>query len=317
MASIFVTGALGAIGTFLVPYLRKQGHHVIASDILIRDYVDYIRADITSFEDLYRVFKNEQIDTVIHMAARVGRMLGEERPQKMIYVNNVGTLNLIKLGLEHNCQLINFSTSEVYGHLFDQGKPVKEDDLENTSPFTTTNIYAMTKLFAENLVKHYVENYGLKAITVRPFMVYMPNEYPSKYRSAMINFVHHAIMGETITVHKGAVRAWCYVSDFIQGLLLAMQQPIAHGKYEAYNIGSDEYHTMEELAHIIIDECGSDYSQIQIVEPPKRFSSLVKRFSVDKLKALGYKPKVSVRQGIRKVVGYQKKEMEKHESLLN
>jgi len=48
------------------------------------------------------------------------------------------------------------------------------------------------------------DNYDLKAITIRPFMVYGPGEYPSKYRSAIINFIHSALKGEHITVHGGA-----------------------------------------------------------------------------------------------------------------
>jgi len=74
----------------------------------------------------------------------------------MLYVNNIGTLNLIKLCLEYNARLVYFSTSEVYGRLFDKGIPVKEKDLEKESVFTTTNIYAMSKLFGEAIVKHYV-----------------------------------------------------------------------------------------------------------------------------------------------------------------
>jgi dTDP-glucose 4,6-dehydratase len=306
MAKIFVTGALGFIGSFLVPYLTEQGHEVVSSDVHVRDYADYVRADVTSFEDLYKIFKKEDIDQVIHMAGEVGRMVGEEHPQKMVYVNNIGTLNLIKLCLEYDCRLVYFSTSEVYGHLFDKGKAVKEEDLENGSIFVTTNVYALSKLFGEAIVRHYLENYGLNAVTIRPFMVYGPGEHPSKYRSALINFVHSALKGETLTVHKGAERAWCYVSDFINGLYLVMQHSFS-GKYEAFNIGSDEYHTMEEVARMVADECGADADQIEIVEPPKRFLSLHKKFSIEKIRNVGYEPRISLKEGIHRVAEWQRK----------
>lgn len=308
MAKIFVTGALGFIGSFLVPYLTEQGHEVVSSDVHVRDYDDYVRADVTLFEDLYKIFKKENIDQVIHMAGEVGRMVGEEHPQKMLYVNNIGTLNLIKLCLEYNAKLVYFSTSEVYGRLFDKSEPVKEEDLEKGSVFTTTNIYAMSKLFGEAIVRHYVENYGLNAVTIRPFMVYGPGEHPSKYRSAIINFIHSALKGEKLTVHKGAKRAWCYVSDFINGLYLVMQHSFS-GKYEAFNIGSDEYHTMEEVARMVVDECGGDYNQIKVIEPPTKFLSLSKKFSIDKVKSIGYKPEIPLREGIHRVVEWQKKEV--------
>lgn len=308
MAKIFVTGALGFIGSFLVPYLTEQGHEVVSSDVHVRDYADYVRADVTSFEDLYKIFKKEDIDQVIHMAGEVGRMVGEEHPQKMVYVNNIGTLNLIKLCLEYDCRLVYFSTSEVYGRLFDKGKAVKEEDLENGSIFVTTNVYALSKLFGEAIVRHYLENYGLNAVTIRPFMVYGPGEHPSKYRSALINFVQSALKGETLTVHKGAERAWCYVSDFISGLYLAMQHPFS-GKYEAFNIGSDEYHTMEEVARMVVDECGANANKIRVVEPPAKFLSLAKKFSITKVRSLGYEPKISLREGIHRVAEWQRKEV--------
>jgi len=305
MAKIFVTGALGFIGSFLVPYLTEQGNEVVSSDVHVRDYDDYIRADVTSFEDLYRIFKKEKIDQVVHMAGEVGRMVGEEHPQKMMYVNNIGTLNLIKLCLEYDARLVYFSTSEVYGHLFDKGTPVKEENLEKGSVFTTTNIYAMSKLFGEAIVRHYVENYSLNAVTIRPFMVYGPGEHPSKYRSAIINFVGSALKGELLTVHKGTKRAWCFVSDFIDGLCLASNKTFS-GKYEAFNIGSDEFLTMEEVARIVVEECGRDYSLIKMVEPPTKFLSPSKNFSIQKIRSLGYEPKIPLREGVRRVIEWQK-----------
>jgi nucleoside-diphosphate-sugar epimerase len=309
MVKILVTGALGFIGTFLVPYLKEQNYDVISTDVHIRDYDDYIRADITSFEDLYRVFSKNDIDIVINMAGEVGRMVGEEHPQKMMYVNDIGLLNLIKLCLEHDCRLIYFSTSEVYGRLFDENKPVKEDDLEKRGTvFMTTNVYALSKLFGEALVKHYVENYNLNALTIRPFMVYGPGEYPSKYRSAITNFVYSALKKEKITVHKGAQRAWCYVSDFVKGVSLVLRYPFS-GKYEAFNIGSEEYHAMEEVANMVIEEVGGKYDQIEIVEPPRKFLSITKKFSIEKIKSLGYKPQMSLKEGIHRVVEWQRKEL--------
>lgn len=312
VSKVFVTGALGVIGSFLVPLLKKRGFDVISSDVHVRDYSDYIRADVTSFEDLYRIFKKQEISMVIHMAGEVGRMVGEEHPQKMMYVNNIGTLNLIKFCLEYDCRLVYFSTSEVYGTLFDKGAPVKEDDLEKDgTAFVTTNIYAMSKLFGEAIVRHYVKNYDLNAITVRPFMVYGPGEHPSRYRSAISNFVQAAMLGRKITVHRGAERAWCYISDFGEGFVLAAKQPF-HGAYEAFNIGSDEFHTMEETAKIVIDECGGSSDQIEIVDPPEKFLSLTKRFSISKIKSLGFTPNVTLREGIREVARWQRKALSKH-----
>lgn len=315
MKKILVTGSLGFIGSFLVPCIKQHGYEVISTDLFVRDYSDYIRADTTSFEDMYNIFKKENIDVVVHMAGEVGRIVGEEHPQRMIYVNDIGVLNLIKLCLEYNCKLVYFSTSEIYGHLFDKEDPVKEEDVEKIgSPFITTNIYAMSKLFGEMLVKHYVDNYGLNAVTIRPFMIYGPGEYPSKYRSAIANFVYCALTGKKLTVHKGTERAWCYISDFVEGVILSMEHPFS-GKYEAFNIGSEEYHTMEEVAKIVIEEAGGRYSQIELIDPPTKFLSPIKKASIEKAKSIGYMPKVSLREGVCKVIEWQKKEILKEGKL--
>jgi nucleoside-diphosphate-sugar epimerase len=308
LPKVLVTGGLGFIGTHLVPFLGKKGFDVVSSDIHVRDYDDYVRADITAYEDLHSVFAKEKISHVVHMAGEVGKMVGEEHPQKMLYVNNIGTMNIVKLCLEYKARLVYFSTSEVYGHLFDSGRILKEEDLDGASAFATTNVYAMTKLFGEAIVRHYVDNYGLRAVTVRPFMVYGPGEQPSKYRSALVNFVNAALTDRTLTVHRGAVRAWCYVSDFVNGVYLVLKRPSAGG-YEAYNVGSGELRTMEELAEIIVKETGASRRQIKVVDPPTRFLSLSKRFSIEKLESIGYRPDVSLTEGVHRVVAWQRDHM--------
>ena len=311
MKTILVTGALGHIGVFLTDYLAKLGHNVIGSDVMMKDADNYVRVDITAFEDLYRIFKKNSIDIVIHMGAEVGRMQGEEYPQKMVYVNDVGTINVIKLCLDHNTKLLYFSTSEVYGKLFDDGHTVIEEDLDRGSAFMTTNIYAMSKLFGEAIVRHYVENYNLNAVTIRPFMIYGTGEYPSKYRTAICNFVYQALTGQTITVHRGAERAWCYIDDFVEGVRCVMNTTFS-GKYEAYNVGSDEIHTMEEVARVVIKEAKASEDQIKVVDPPSQFMSLVKRFSIDKARKIGYSPQFSLKKGVQNVVAWQRKEVLEH-----
>uniref|UniRef100_A0A7C3ML84 NAD(P)-dependent oxidoreductase n=1 Tax=Dictyoglomus thermophilum TaxID=14 RepID=A0A7C3ML84_DICTH len=307
MSKILITGALGVIGNYLYNFLKDEGFEIIGIDQKITDYDDYIRADIAHFEDLWKVFKQNKIEKVIHLAGEVGRMVGENYPQKMIYVNNVGLINIISLCLDYDVELIYFSTSEVYGNLFNSGFEVKEEDIElKGTPFMTTNIYALSKLYGEAIVKHYVDNYGLRALTVRPFMVYGPGEYPNKYRSAISIFVYNALTNKLITVHRGAVRAWCYISDFVEGVRLLLDYPIETGRYEAFNIGSDEYHTMEEVARIIIEETGGNFNNLEIVDPPSKFLSLVKKFSIEKIKKIGYKPKVSLREGVKEVIKWQK-----------
>lgn len=300
---ILVTGALGFIGKRLFAALKKEGYDVLGVDLVIADYDDYIRADITYFEDVWKLFKeNDGFDMVIHLAGEVGRLNGEEYPQRMIYVNEVGTLNLIKMCLEYNSKLIYFSSSEVYGTLFDQ-KEVVEEDFEQLSPSRVTNIYAMSKLFGEGIVNHYVKNYGLLAVTVRPFMVYGPGVLASKYKSAIDQFVYNALNGKPFVVHRGSERAWCYVDDFVDGVITIVKNHSFKEKvYEAYNVGTQEYIATEELAKLILELTGRPSDLMKVVELPDRFISRKKRFSNQKLRKLGWEQKVFLRDGLNRVI---------------
>lgn len=305
MTTILVTGALGVIGQHLTKELRESGYDVIGSDLGIRDYSDYVRADVTAFEDLHRIGREYEIDVVVHMAGEVGRLVGESHPQRMVYVNDVGTINVAQFCVETGARMISFSTSEVYGHLLDNDVAVTEDMLEqNGSAFVTTNVYAMSKLFGEAIVKHFVDNYGLNAAVVRPFMVYGPGEAPSRWRSAMTNFVYAARQGKPLTVHRGTARAWCHVSDFVAGVKVLVEQPKSE-IYDAYNVGSDEYLDMEDVARTIVEVVDADPSLVDVVDPPGKFMSSRKRADIGKLKALGFSPKIDLRAGVESVASWQ------------
>jgi dTDP-glucose 4,6-dehydratase len=304
---IVVTGALGFIGRNLYDYLVNKGFKVLALDLQIKDFDDYVRADVTNFYELWKIFKeNKDIEFIIHLAGEVGRILGEEYPQKMIYVNSIGTLNIIQLALEYKAKLIYFSTSEIYGKKFDE-KIVEEEDAYNISPFMLTNIYSISKFFGEAIVNHYVKNYGLMAVGVRPFMIYGPGVYPNKYKSAIDQFIYNALNNKPLIVHKDSLRAWCYIDDFIEGIYLILTKHIFKDKlYEVYNIGSQEYISTEELAIKILNLLNKSLDLIKLIDLPSRFISKQKKFSMDKIISLGYKPKVSLEQGLLKVIEWYK-----------
>ncbi|WP_125154903.1 NAD-dependent epimerase/dehydratase family protein [Clostridium rectalis] len=309
---ILVTGGLGFIGKKLVQKLKDEysDYKIVVLDQYIRDYDDYIRSDITDFGEIYTNVKriNGNIKYIIHAASEVGRINGEEHPWKMIDSAVKGTLNLINIALEYDAKLVYFSTSEVYGDIFDD-KEVVEEDMLNVSPLTLNNVYAISKLFGESLVRHYVKNYGLKAVGIRPFMVYGPGVYSSKYKSALDIFAWKLLNEEEINVDENCVRSWCHINDFIDGILLIIKKHNFHNKeYTAYNVGNNkEYKTIEESAEFIRKELSKDTSLINIQRFNGKFKSQSKYFKIDKLESLGFVPKVTINDGIKEMIDWYKK----------
>ena len=305
---VLVTGGKGVVGSRVTKRLAEQGHKVTGLERfnLPPDDNGDVKCDIVYPEEVERVFDLVKPELTIHMAAEVGRLNCELFPERVLRANVLGTLNVAKACIDHGSKMINFSTSEVYGEAFDYAE-VKEDFTLNA--LGQTNIYAISKLTGEAIVKHYVENYGLKALTVRPIMLYGEGEKPNRYRSALTNFVGQALKGEPLTAHKGTLRAWCHYDDFCDGLSLLLGLPM--DKYETYNIGTNEYVPTEDLARMICREAGAPESLVNVVEPPANFLSRVKMVSIEKMQGLGYSPKVKLYEGIKRVVSWQKESLQR------
>jgi nucleoside-diphosphate-sugar epimerase len=220
------------------------------------------------------------------MAAQVGRFNGENDPSDSIERNMIGTANIVRACTDHHTRLLNFSTSEVFGHNSVFGTP---DIMEQNG------VYGLTKLAAEGIVKHYVDTYGLVAFSVRPFMVYGPHESPNGvFRSAISNFLDAAMNGVEIQAHEGCVRSWCFAEDFCRGIMLLLDH--APSSYESICIGTDEYRSMEEAARVVIGVVGR--GSYAVTPVPQSLVSAVKKADFARIRELGFDPKVGLEEGV-------------------
>jgi len=301
--SVLITGGLGVIGSKLAIHLRSRGYEVVISDKNILKQDGYVRGDVTRYEELAPIFEKYNIEHVFHFAGEVGRENGEEFPRRCIEINESGTINLVQLCLRYGARLYFASSSEIYGEL---GSAKLTEDLADRLALRPTNVYGWSKLHTENYLRHFVENYGLRAMSFRFFMVYGEGEYPSPYRSAMTNFIYNILQDKPITVHRGTYRSWCYIDDVIEGCRLIMERGPNNG-YQAYNIGRDDLRSTEEIAKLICQIAGKPTSLIQIVDPPKKLLTKVKNASFEKaLKDLGYESKIPVEEGICRTMEWQR-----------
>jgi nucleoside-diphosphate-sugar epimerase len=183
-----------------------------------------------------------------------------------------------------------FSTSEVYG-------PDCDPMDENLSDPRPNNRYGLSKLLGERLVEYEVRSHGLRAVSLRPFMMYDENEDLGDHRSAMIRFATNLAMGRPISVHRGSLRGWLHVSDAVRAIEAA-----AHVKdYAAINIGHPEIVPIEDLAEMIRVELGAESALVSLQDQPARMT-LVKRPTLSRqLSMLGVAPSVSLNEGVRRV----------------
>ena len=289
MKRALVMGSEGNIGTPLVKHLKEKGHEVLEVDIRAGYRENYMVADINHPLDLLPAF-DWQPDVVFLLSAMVSRVTCEQAGGLAIATNLAGINNVLQLCKRVKAMLVFFSTSEVYGPHCDP----MDEAISNPEP---NNRYGLSKLLGEKLVEYEVKNYGLRAVTIRPFMMYDEEERFGDHRSAMIRFAGNLALGRPIDVHRGSARSWLHSSDAI----LAIEAAAYVQEYYVINIGHPHVQPMAELAEMIRQELNAPRELIRYTEIPARMT-LGKRPTLERQKyILDVVPQVSLEEGVKRV----------------
>ena len=284
-----VIGAAGNIGGPLVVHLRSVGYEVLEVDIRPGWRSDYLMADITQPLDLLPAF-DWAPDVVFLLAASVGRMTCEQAGSLAISTNLSGINNVLQLCKRTHSVCVYFSTSEVYGPAWE----VLDDEVSRPQP---NNRYGLSKWLAEQLVEYEVRTAHLRAVTLRPCMIYDEAEDLGDHRSAMIRFASNLARGKPIEVHRGSARGWLHISDAVRAIEAAGHVP----DYATINIGHPEIVPISTLAEMIRQELGADSALIRTISLPSQMT-LVKRPTLERQRRLlGFEPRVSLAEGVRRV----------------
>ena len=190
-------------------------------------------------------------------------------------------------------RFVEFSTSEVYGPFIHKGK---EDDLTTIGPVGENRwVYAASKLASEHLsFAHYKED-GLPLVIVRPFNVYGPRQVgDGAIRGIILQALQHALI--TLYNDGTQIRAWCYVDDFVDGILRCAEAPQAVG--HVFNVGNPQGTvTNFELANMIIRLTNSKSTIVFKPHPGPEVDLRVP--SIEKAQTmLGYTPNQAKHVGI-------------------
>ena len=300
---IVVTGGAGFIGSHLCTRLLDEGHNVLCVDnfvtgaerniaaLLHQPHFSFVQQDVTKPFD----FEAEAIFHLASPASPVGYM---EHPIETILVNSQGTHLMLEQARKQNAMFLVASTSEAYGDPLVH--PQREDYWGNVNPIGPRACYDESKRLGETLTMEYHRQYQLNGRIVRIFNTYGPNSQLNDGRM-IPNFITQALLNEPLTIYgDGSItRSICYVSDLVDGLMLAMFQPRTAG--EVFNLGNTEEHTVLEYAHTIIRLCEASSSIIfepnRVDDPERRRPDISKAQQV-----LGWQPRVSLDGGLRRTI---------------
>jgi UDP-glucose 4-epimerase len=309
--TIFITGGAGFIANTLISRL-VENNKLVVYDNFHRDTlsssafanhpnIKIVKGDVLDFNALSAAMAS--VDMVVHAAGIAGIDTVIKDPVRTMRVNMMGTANALEAALVNGVKdrFIDFSTSEIFGSM--AYKSSEEDNTVSGSAGEARWVYAVSKLAGEHLAHAYYKQHALPTVTVRPFNVYGPGQTGE---GAIQIFIKKALKNEEIYINGDGtqIRAWCYVTDFVDCLMLCLEKPEAIG--HSFNLGNARaIMTTLGLAQTV---CRVLKSESKISHRPALSADIELRIpSVEKSeKVLGFKAKVDLEEGILKTAEWFK-----------
>jgi len=294
-SKIFVAGHKGLVGSAIVRNLQSKGYNNIIT-------LDRSKLDLTKENDVYCFFMMENPEYVFNAAAKVGGIMGNKNhPADFIYDNlriqNNIIHNAYKSGVK---KLIFLGSSCIYPKF--PNIPITEDQLM-TSPLEESNsAYAIAKIAGMRMCQAYRQQYGFNAISLMPTNLYGINDNfdleNSHVLPAMIRKFHEAALlrhGKVTLWGDGSpMREFLHVDDLAEACFVCMEK---YDDEEHINIGTGEDVTIKELAETVAKVV--DYRNTIEWDTSKPNGTPRKVLNVDKIKSLGWEPKISLSEGIK------------------
>ncbi len=308
--TVLVTGAAGFIGSHLTEKLCASGYRVIGLDNFddyyppaIKRYnirsieatgrFDLIEGDIRDTDLINRIFTDNDISLVAHLAARAGVRPSIQRPALYQDVNIGGTINLLEASQSHDIrQFLLASSSSVYGS--STSLPFNED-IKLDCP---TSPYAASKLAAELFCRTYHHLYSLPVIVIRPFTVYGPRQRPEM---AISLFTRQIDSGKEISVFGDGTsqRDYTFISDIVDGMFRALTS--TNKRFEIFNLGNSRPISLKSLIGIL-EEVLEKKAKIKYLPEQKGDMPITYADITKAGKHLGYQPRVTIEEGIAQFV---------------
>lgn len=318
-----VTGGAGFVGSHICDRLIAEGHEVICLDNFLTGSIEnvhhlldhpqfsWVRHDIT--EPIYLADFNDKreggeapsetidtLDNILHFASPASPKDYARHPIHTLKVGALGTYNALGLAKSEGSVFLLASTSEVYGD--PEISPLPESYWGHVNPIGPRSVYDEAKRFAEAISMSYFREHGVKVRIARIFNTYGERMRPEDGR-ALPNFLMQALQNKPLTIYGDGsqTRSFCYVSDLVD----AVYRLLLSKETGPVNLGNPDEVTIAELAEEIIELTGSKsrvaFEPLPVDDPMRRRPDITKVAST-----LGWRAKVSRREGIQRVIPYFK-----------
>ncbi len=314
--TVLITGASGMIASYYMytlMYLNdtKDANIKIYALVMDMDRLEEI-TELSTRNDIIPIVQDvcdpiyipEKVDYIIHMASSANPRTITKDPVGIIKANVIGTLNVLEFAKKSGAEVLFTSTREIYGEI--QGKEkIKETDMGVLECLELRSCYPESKRMAENLMVSFAYEYNVKYKIVRIAHAYGPGMIINNDGRIMSDLISYIVNKENIVLKStgDAKRAFCYITDVVSALLMIT----VDGKpNEAYNISNEtEEISVKDLA-FMMKEMYQDTEVVFNIEENKNEYVKFKRVPLDttKLEALGWKPRVSLKNGIENTVKY-------------
>ena len=307
-----ITGGAGFIGSHLAERLASEADLVLLdnlrrdsmrfTNLASRKGVSFVEGDIRDRPFVSRLVRD--VDAVFHLAAIAGVSSYYAEPETTLRVNIEGTAAVVDAVVAAKVpKLVYASTSEVHGpnaHDVDEESPCAIGP-----PSDRRWVYATSKLASEHLVLRGGESHGFAATVLRPFNIYGPRQTGE---GAVRNFCVAAVNGTPLEVYGdgSAVRAWCYVDDFVTAALSAIGTPAASG--QVFNIGNPnatiDTNGLAEMIVSLVPGTKVKHSRVNRAEIIYRTPIIEKA-----RKILAFEPYVGLEEGLKRTIKWTRSQL--------
>jgi nucleoside-diphosphate-sugar epimerase len=311
MTSYLVTGGAGFIGSNLVDELLRRGHRVRALDNMstgraenlatARNRIEFFDVDICHLETIRPCFAG--VDYVLHLAALPSVPRSVADPLSANRVNIEGTLNVLLAARDANVKrVVIAASSAAYG----DNPILPRVESHEPSPMSP---YALTKVAGEYYCQIFTRLYGLEAVALRYFNIFGPRQNPhSQYTGVLSKFIAAYIQGTTPVIFGDGEqsRDFTYIDNVVDATLRACTAPNAPGR--VINVGVGGRFTLNQTINLLNQIFGKQMKPRY--DPPRPGDVLHSQADISLARqVLGYEPKVSYEQGLRKTVEWYRAEL--------